>query len=130
MSKWKQDLLDRHKPYVWAGIDCDEGWRPLVEAFYALADKHPCVVVAQVKEKYGTLRLYWDHDHEKCQQLYWDKEAQSMTLRDPEKHYSQLQGLVDGLDYASGFVCELCGKFGRVRGGSWVRTLCDEHASE
>jgi hypothetical protein len=129
---WKDALLnkgkddDRFRPYVWNGIDCDIGWRPLVEGFYALVEKHPCMQVAQVKEKFGGLRLYWHHDDEACEHTKWI--AKDTYEPNPEGHWESLYGIVSGLEYASGHMCETCGLHGTIRKGGWWRTLCDEHA--
>lgn len=66
----------------------------------------PQVVAVQVKEKFGTLRFYFDGG-------------------DDEVH-----GMVSMAEYMSKHTCEECGKPGKLRHGGWVRTLCDEHAHE
>lgn len=61
---------------------------------------------SQVKQKFGTLRLY----------------------------YSTLGGagpvgrIVSAAEWVSGAVCEVCGAPGSVRPGGWIRTLCEAHA--
>lgn len=134
MTDWKQNLLDkgekepRMRPYVWNGIDCQDGWRPLVEAFYALAEKHPCMQLAQIKEKYGTLRLYWSHDAGKCiHEGYTD----GVRGPAPNKCWDRLSGTIDGLEYASSRMCELCGQYGMIRTENrWVTTRCDSCFAE
>lgn len=132
MSDWKDTLLDkgeedsRFRPYVWNAIDCGDGWRPLVEAFYALVEQNPCMRVAQVKEKYGGLRLYWDHNEEHCTHTKWVSVDEREP--DPDGHFRRLMGVTDGLDHASNFMCESCGQYGRARRGGWIKTLCDDHA--
>jgi len=64
----------------------------------------PQVVATQVKEKFGTLRFYYDGGDE------------------------YIHGLVAMAESMSAVTCEVCGTPGQVRGGGWLRTLCDEHA--
>ena len=64
------------------------------------------VVATQVKEKYGTLRFYYNRGDE------------------------FVSGLVAMAEAMSGVTCEICGTPGKPRGGRWIRTLCDEHAGD
>lgn len=54
----------------------------------------------QIKEKYGTLRLYTDY------------------------FYEDASPYIDRLERLSGSVCENCGRPGVSVGGGWVTTLC------
>jgi len=64
------------------------------------------VVANQVKEKYGTLRFYYDggDDH--------------------------ISGMVTLAEAMSSVTCECCGSPGETRHDGWVRTLCDIHYVE
>lgn len=64
------------------------------------------VKVAQIKEKFGTLRFYVDGGD---QYVY---------------------GAISLAEQLSGILCEECGKPGERRSGGWIRTLCDEHEQE
>ncbi|NBP01225.1 MAG: hypothetical protein EBU90_14010 [Proteobacteria bacterium] len=63
----------------------------------------PQVVAVQVKEKYGTLRFYYDGGDD------------------------YIAGAVDLAETMSSCTCEECGAPGHKRGGGWIRTLCDNH---
>lgn len=65
----------------------------------------PQVVATQVKEKFGTLRFYYNGGDQ------------------------YIHGLVAMAESMSGVTCEVCGTPGVARGGGWIRTLCDEHAN-
>lgn len=80
--------------------------RLLEASFQEVKDPVPQVVVEQIKEKFGTLRFYY---------------------RGGDDHVRNMVAMVEDL---SSRTCEVCGSPGRTREGSWVRTLCDEHASE
>jgi hypothetical protein len=84
-----------------------KGWSPLIrEAFEKKPDN--CTIV-QVKEKFGTLRIYYD--------IGGDIEYTD----DPEYHK-----LINRLVSESGKICERCGQPGSLRNLSWIQTLCDE----
>ena len=57
----------------------------------------------QIKEKYGTLRVYFSGGDE------------------------YVEGLVSMAEAISGKICEVCGNKGKSSGGGWITTLCEEH---
>lgn len=68
------------------------------------------VMAVQVKEKFGTLRFYTGGIHSDISDIV------DILIRDAEDK--------------SGRTCEVCGERGKLRGASWVRTLCPAHALE
>jgi hypothetical protein len=64
------------------------------------------VVARQIKEKFGTLRFYYDGGND------------------------YIRGLESMADSMSARICETCGKPGKRTTGGWIKTLCDEHAQE
>ena len=66
----------------------------------------PQVVVTQVKEKFCTLRFYYDGGDEK------------------------IDGMVRMAEAMSAVTCEVCGNVGKIRGRGWWYTSCDEHARD
>jgi hypothetical protein len=114
------------EPY--GGFCCGEGWWPVIEALCGQIDSYtkwrnntreallknnphnleipdavPQVVVAQIKEKFGGLRFYYDGGDE------------------------QIRGMVSMAESWAGHSCETCGSPGKRRDGGWIRTLCDHH---
>jgi hypothetical protein len=79
------------------------GWADLVRrAFEGLPEEH---TIVQVKEKFGSLRIYFEPNQKAYQGLLNELAAESLTT------------------------CEVCGGSGRLRTDRyWQRTLCDEHA--
>jgi len=67
-------------------------------------DNIPCFT--QIKEKYGTLRLYMSSSSD------------------------EMNEYTDVAEKASHNTCETCGKYGTVRGKGWMYCSCDEHAKE
>lgn len=80
--------------------------RVMEAEFQQIKDVVPQVVAAQVKEKFGTLRFYYDGGDEYIGAMV--SMAESMSAR----------------------TCEHCGAPGTQRSGGWIRTLCDVHEAE
>jgi hypothetical protein len=120
------------EPFAMFGIECRSGWLPLLNTLcyqiqsyidyrkeanerieqnkkkYSNYDQTPYelipqVVVTQVKEKYGTLRFYYDGGDE------------------------TIDGMVRMAEAMSAITCEVCGDLGKMRGRHWLYTACDEH---
>jgi len=101
----------------YGGIACGAGWFHILNLLCQNIQSHidwknkqgnavDQVVVAQVKEKFGTLRFYYDGGDE------------------------YISGLVRLAESMSGVSCEECGSIGERRDGGWIRTLCDTHEAE
>jgi hypothetical protein len=69
-----------------------------------IRDEVQQVVAVQIKEKFGTLRFYYNGGDD------------------------YIRGLVTMAESMSCVTCEECGNSGRIRHGGWIRTLCDTHA--
>jgi hypothetical protein len=80
------------------------GWSSLIDEIYDRIEKFPDVYIAQIKEKFGTLRFYVDG----CDDTTFD--------------------FIESVCEKSATICEQCGKPGLLREGGWILTLCDEHA--
>ena len=63
----------------------------------------PQVTLDQVKEKFGTLRFYYQGGDD------------------------VIDGMVRMAESMSGVTCEECGKPGTSTGGGWIKTVCKEH---
>jgi hypothetical protein len=86
-----------------------DGWVPLLEKLCTdlkATGFKEFDQVAQVKEKFGTLRVYFDCGLE------------------PEQWV-----LVEAAERKSATICEDCGAPGEPRHGGWIRTLCSIHAA-
>ena len=120
-AKYPDIFRDRHgdmrtTAMCW-GFECGDGWYHIIDATCALIQNHeynnklnnvvmPPVIATQVKEKYGTLRFYYDGGDD------------------------YIDGVVAMAEYMSEVSCETCGAPGKLRDSGWMRTLCDEHAKE
>ena len=103
------------EPY--GGFACGEGWWSIIELLCSNIQHHidwknkesevvPQVTVAQIKEKFGGLRFYYDGGDD------------------------EIRGMVRIAEAWASRSCEECGALGKRREGGWIRTLCDHHEIE
>lgn len=107
----------------YGGFAVARGWWPILERLCANIQSHidwkqeqkekfqhgeGCsqVVVAQIKEKFGGLRFYYDGGD------------------------ATISGMVRMAESWADTACEECGAIGTRRSGGWIRTLCDHHEAE
>lgn len=106
------------------GMECSDGWFQLLDQCLAKI-QHFCdlcqesgsnfqVVAEQIKEKFGSLRFYYD-----CSQdSVYDKMCSSI-VRD----------IVSSTERESLSICEVSGEYGFLcKRGGWYKTLCREEA--
>ena len=86
-----------------AKLSVGPGWGKLLDEVYDRLEKFPDAYVAEVKEKWGTLRIY----------VYGVDED---TLE-----------FIDEIEERSGTICEVCGEPGKLRDGGWIVCRCDKH---
>ena len=126
MNKKLQDSFYRNYPKIFRqrkssiqesaipwGIETDDGWYWLLDMLcgqiqnYIDFNKHlriTQVEAVQVKEKFGTLRFYYNGGNER------------------------ISGMIRLAEYMSAFICETCGSTKNVTQtkSSWICTLCAE----
>lgn len=107
----------------YGGFGVGAGWWPIIESLSHQINNHvewkqnqlekyqrgegcPDVVVAQIKEKFGGLRFYYDGGD------------------------ATVDGMVRMAESWAARTCEECGNPGKSRNGGWIKTLCDEHEAE
>ena len=94
-------------------LECNEGWYPIIfELFNKIQDiidtypeneSYKNFQFSQIKEKYGTLRLYYYGGDDKIESLIYEYEDKSDSI------------------------CENCGKLGKMTEKyHWYKTLCDD----
>lgn len=88
-----------------------DGWFNLLkEACEKLKDAP--IQFAQIKEKFGGLRIYYDY-------LGSDDEN---AMSDDE-----VSDILEDIEDRSLTICEVCGAPGKPTGPGWIQTLCEEH---
>lgn len=73
---------------------------------HRITERVEWIRVAQIKEKFGGLRFYYDGGDD------------------------EISGMVRMAELWAGHTCEKCGNKGEHRQGGWIRTLCDTHEAE
>lgn len=124
-ANYPKIFKDRNAPMAetamcW-GFECGDGWYNIINQLCANIQHYtdwnnenhakgykqykevPQVVAVQVKEKFGTLRFYYDGGDD------------------------TISGMVRMAESMSAVTCEECGSLGHQRSGGWIRTLCDKH---
>lgn len=89
-----------------ANIQSHVDWKIEQKEKYNNGDGCEQVVVAQIKEKFGGLRFYYDGGND------------------------LIDGMVRMAEVWAENTCEECGERGIRRAGGWIRTLCDTHEAE
>jgi len=99
------------------GFEHGDGWYDIIDSLCANIQNHidwqekmgneiAQVVATQVKEKFGTLRFYYDGGDD------------------------YTSGLVSMAESWSAVACEECGAPGTQNDGGWIKTLCETHRRE
>ena len=118
VEKYPKIFIDRHgdmrQTCMCWGFDCSDGWYFLIDHLcksiqgYIDSNSHlniSQVVATQVKEKFGSLRFYYNGGNDLIQGMVWFAE------------------------HLSHYICEECGKEGEVVNKSaWLMCRCPEHS--
>ena len=117
----QEDLNQILKPYWgkgwWPFLRIDSGWCDLVNELHTkILAIEPKYTLCQIKEKFGTLRFYYDLPHD------IDKEKAK-----------QIDSLVNKAEAESSSICETCGstecaKMVAIKG--WLSTKCNSCLSK
>lgn len=109
------------------GIESDDGWfdliynccREIQEAYNKRGIK-PDFYPLQIKEKYGTLRVYYGGSLD-------EREAADDKSAEYEEAWKDVKNIVEKYENISETICEHCGSPGTLRTNRWyLRTLCDD----
>lgn len=94
------------------GIEFNDGWYPILEELCKEISKiDNTVYFTQLKEKFGTMRVY--------------------TSGASSETFNSIHDIIEKYENLSGTICEDCGKPGKVRNDlGWIRTLCQDHHKE
>ena len=124
-KRWQVALIEAHptlfhpEPEYPADVDgyptCREGWQDILERACAritaaLTGDGDVFSFAEIKEKYGTLRIYWNG--------YVANESRL-----------KIEEAIALAEARSACICESCGAEGQLyRCGDWLLTACPKHA--
>lgn len=107
-----KDVNDAH-PWIGVPLECGEGWNKLLHKMFLAIEKRIAeqgmtvaesgLKMAQIKEKFGTLRVYYHGGPD-------------------------ISDLVEAAVEKSGKTCDECGRVGELHSaGYWVMTRCKKH---
>lgn len=110
---WQEDLNNKRLAGPgWYGCIAPDGWKEIIlETNEMLAHMDPFYKITQIKEKFGTLRYYFESEYE-----YDSIERKIM------------QAITANAEFQSSIICEICGKYGSLDDSQYyIRTLCKKH---
>jgi len=101
---------------IYFGIETGDGWYKIVcDMCRKLAKLSPHIYISQIKEKFGTLRVYIGSDY-------------PITVRSEliNKQHMRADAIIDAAERASSRTCETCGAPAKLieTDGKWLLTLC------
>jgi hypothetical protein len=119
-SKRMEERFPKMFEGKYGGFAIGEGWWPIIESLCANIQSHTDwwnknrenrpvveqVVVEQIKEKFGSLRFYYQGGDD------------------------QISGMVRMAEAWADKSCETCGAPGTLGGKGWIKTLCPTHRAE
>jgi hypothetical protein len=150
--KLEDQLRDKYPtffPPLGISLECGEGWYKILDTCLGYLDEEGfCGHASQIKEKYGTLRIYVDQycicgqaaeENTAYQEWQADKtekrwnhyELVCTTEHPPwcsEDAWGIINRILSEAEEASEHTCEECGKPGRhyIDSGHWHYTRCEE----
>lgn len=109
-KSWQEELNEKRiKQKGWYGCIAPDGWKNLIlQTDEMLSFIDPDYAICQVKEKFATLRYYFDSEKTGIERQI-------------------MQAIVNDAERQSAHICESCGKLGQYRDDTYyVVTMCDE----
>ena len=129
-SRFPELMAERHWPRsktcMCEGFSCDSGWHDIIQNTFAKLDTlrrkfEMNIRIRQVKEKFGTLRIY-----------FTVSDGEMPPTTEESALLSEVAGLlVDHACCQSSMTCEVCGKHGEMHHkDTLLKTLCKDCAEE
>jgi hypothetical protein len=102
-------LKEEFPEYKDVYFEINDGWFNIVQnMFLEFINKNLNVKILQIKEKFGTLRVY----------------ANCVGNND----YNILNSIIRDAEIASSLTCDICGGTGHIRNDNhWLKTRCENH---
>lgn len=117
------DILLDIPEHIWQQCasykECPEGWWNTAKKVEAVLLAEG-ILIRQMKEKFGGLRVYWD----------WPEEWNDLEDETFHDKCEQIECLIDIADWVCQRTCMVCGEKGTLRNESWVSVLCEGHYNE
>jgi len=93
--------------------------------------KVPDISFTQVKEKYGTMRVYWmGNGIDNWEEIEAKLDPSVITNNLFDSYYDRVENAIEYVGFLSGRTCEVCGEPGKVYTNGWYVARCKKHAIE
>lgn len=135
------------------GIECDNGWMDIIDNICNFLNnnkwstgtnltnkdgklvfvkyEYPTVIFDQIKEKFGTLRIYYHIDIPEFNEYTEISENRFSILKINNNIDDYVKGAVGFAEFLSSITCEVTGKPGKVRSkNGWLKAVCDDIADK
>ncbi|MCD8207744.1 MAG: hypothetical protein LUD72_07395 [Bacteroidales bacterium] len=106
-----QEKCDRRYPFMLFGVECGKGWDGILQPVYDYIhwwneehiDEGERIYITQVKEKYGTLRVYCNHETQTLSDVIRKAEGDSCVI-------CEICGSTDDVGMTEGWNTTICHK--------------------
>ena len=109
----EEEMIDNEPKtsYELFGVECGNGWKPLIDRYFKWIEEYNNdkseenkIETLQIKEKFGSLRIY------------------------PSSYTDELHNLIEKLEEESSNICEECGKHIEepIIKNHWIYPLCED----
>jgi len=88
----------------------------------------PQIVLDQVKEKFGTLRVYYHTVFEDLPEDVWTNLDHNDFQKVMDRYEERINSAIHFAEYQTRVTCEVTGKDGKLYAKGWHTVLCDEEA--
>lgn len=108
---WESDLL----PDGWTNTFIPEMKNDLAHMLGSYVDDF---TVFQIKDKYGSMRMYWS---------WADRDYDNKEVDDLKELTNEVEAIVRKYENISKKTCVVCGKSATKMTTGWVMPICEEH---
>ncbi|MDR2572363.1 MAG: leucine-rich repeat domain-containing protein [Oscillospiraceae bacterium] len=133
-EQWEKGGYSTYAAY---GCECQGGWYGILRGLclditnaFEKNGQTVDLTIAQIKEKFGTLRFYYSIGDEDPGIHAFDFLGSGTSLRlspGRTEFQREIRDIVSKWEKESASVCEKCGVAGQVRGDlGWIRTMCND----
>lgn len=100
------------------------------ETYYSYKHLPPQIILDQVKEKFGTLRVYYHYDYVDVPAEIKSKIDEKQIEKQLEEFYQKVDNAIEYADYQTSRTCEVTGEEGKYYTKGWCRVLSDNEAKK
>lgn len=124
------DLMERKLvvDYIKEYKDMHRDKKDFYEKYCSYKFLPPQIIINTVKEKYGTLRVYYHTDFEDIPEEIWAVLDLKDFYKKMDEYNDRIDHAIEYAEYQSSRTCEVTGQEGKLYTKGWYRVLCDEEA--